>query len=287
MKEHKPKKLPKVGLVMKSLEAEFFKAMKKGAESYVAERADLELISVGTSSQTEIDLQITLIEQLIAQKVDAIVVIPIDSKALVPVVVKAIKQGIYMINIDIMLDQELLKKEGVELGFVGPDNEIGARMVADVLANETGSNSDVVIIEGVPAAMNAIQRKNGFLQSIEENGLNLLASKTANWETDQARQVMLEMLDLHPSIQGVLCSNDAMALGAIEVLKEKRLEGKIKVVGFDNDNYSRELLDKGYLLATIDAFGSQMAANGIDYAMRALNGERISGWIKTRMELVQ
>ena len=50
MKEHKPKKLPKVGLVMKSLEAEFFKAMKKGAESYVAERADLELISVGTSS---------------------------------------------------------------------------------------------------------------------------------------------------------------------------------------------------------------------------------------------
>lgn len=287
MKKQTKKERPTIGLVMKSLEAEFFKAMKKGAEDYVAERADLELITVGTSSQTEIDLQISLVEQLITQKVDALVVIPIDSKALVPVVVKAIKQGIHVINIDIMLDQELLKEDGVELGFVGPDNEIGAKMVADVLAKDTGNNSHVVIIEGVPAAMNAIQRKNGFLQSIEENGLNLLASETANWETDQAKQVMSEMLDQHPSIQGVLCSNDAMALGAIEVLKERKLAGRIKVVGFDNDNYARELLDEGSLLATIDAFGSQMAANGIDYAMRALNGERISGWIKTPMELVK
>ncbi len=85
--EHKPV----IGLVMKSLLAEFFQEMKKGALEFARKQKNFELITVGTNTQTEIDLQIELIESLIAQKVDALVVVPIDSKALVPVVVKAVK----------------------------------------------------------------------------------------------------------------------------------------------------------------------------------------------------
>lgn len=287
MEKYSNKGLPVIGLVMKSLEAAFFKAMKKGAEKYVSERGDLKLVIEGTSSQTEIDLQISLIEKLIHEKVDAIVVIPIDSKALVPVVAKAVKCGIKVINIDILLDQELLNKEGIELGFVGPDNIIGARMVGDVLAKKIGKGSNVVLIEGIQGAMNAIQRKEGFMQSIEEYNLNLLASETANWETDQAKTVMAGIIEKYPSIHGIMCSNDAMALGVIDVLKENGLVGKIQVVGFDNDNYTKDLIQKGYLLATVDAFGSQMAANGIDYAIQALKGKQIKGWIKTDLELIQ
>ena len=100
-----------IGLVMKSLQAEFFQEMKKGAVEYAQNQNSFELITVGTSTQTEIELQIQLIEKLIEQKVDAIVVVPIDSKALVPPVVKAVGAGIKVINIDIKLDEDLLKEK--------------------------------------------------------------------------------------------------------------------------------------------------------------------------------
>lgn len=280
------KKLPVVGLVMKSLEAEFFQDMKKGAIDYTEKRGDLELIPIGTSSQTEIEKQIQLVEEFINQGVDAIVVIPIDSKALVPPVVKAVKAGIEIVNIDIMLDEDMLNEHDIELVFVGPDNESAAKTVGDVLAKELGQNGKVIIIEGVPAAMNAQQRKQGFLNSINEYDLNLLASGVANWETEQASSIFFSLLQQHPDVQGVMCANDAMALGVLKVLETTGKAGEIKVIGFDNDDSVGPLIKNGKMLATIDCFGSQMAAEGINYAMRALKGEKHKGWIKTKMELI-
>ena len=122
---------------MKSLQADFFQDMKKGAIDFAQKRRDFELIIVGTDSKTEIKKQIALVESLIQQKVDALVVIPIDSKALVPVVIKAEKAGIKVINIDIKLDSDLLRESGVELAFFGSDNEAAAKMAGDVLSKKT------------------------------------------------------------------------------------------------------------------------------------------------------
>ena len=279
-------KLPVVGLVMKSLEAEFFQEMKKGAIDYAKKRGDLELLPVGTENQTEIKKQILLIEEFINQKVDAIVVIPIDSKALVPPVVKAVKDGIEVVNIDIMLDEDMLKEHNIEMVFVGPDNETAAKAVGDVLAKELGKNGKVIIIEGVPAAMNAQQRKQGFLNSINEYGLNLLASGVANWETEQASSVFSDLLQQNPDVQGVMCANDAMAIGVLKVLEAAGKAGEVKVIGFDNDDSVGPLIEDGKMLATIDCFGSQMAAEGINYAMKALQGEKNKGWMKTKMQLI-
>ena len=280
------KKLPIVGLVMKSLEAEFFQDMKKGAINYAKKRGDLELIPVGTESQTEIEKQIQLVEGFIDRGVDAMVVIPIDSKALVPPVIKAVKAGIEVVNIDIMLDTDMLNEHHIELVFVGPDNETAAKTVGDVLAKELGKDGKVIVIEGVPAAMNAQQRKQGFLNSINEYGLNLLASGVANWETEQAFSVFSSLFQQNPDVQGIMCANDAMAIGVLKVLEAAGKAGKIKVIGFDNDDSVGPLIQDGKMLATIDCFGSQMAAEGINYAMRALQGEKHKGWIKTRMELI-
>jgi len=279
-------KLPVVGLVMKSLEAEFFQEMKKGAIDYAEKRGDLKLLPVGTENQTEIKKQILLIEEFINQKVDAIVVIPIDSKALVPPVVKAVKEGIEVVNIDIMLDEDMLKEHNIEMVFVGPDNETAAKAVGDVLAKELGKNGKVIIIEGVPAAMNAQQRKQGFLNSINEYGLNLLASGVANWETEQASSVFSDLLQQNPDVQGVMCANDAMAIGVLKVLEAAGKAGEVKVIGFDNDDSVGPLIEDGKMLATIDCFGSQMAAEGINYAMKALQGEKNKGWMKTKMQLI-
>ncbi|MBN1132676.1 MAG: substrate-binding domain-containing protein [Bacteroidales bacterium] len=280
------KKLPVIGLVMKSMEAEFFKEMKKGAIDYAKQRGDLELITVGTRSQTEVSRQIQLVEELIAQQVDAIVVIPIDSKALVATAIKAVRAGIEVINTDIMLDPEMLSEHHIELAFVGPDNEKAAKMVGDVLGKELGPGGKVVLIEGMPTAMNAQQRKKGFLDSITEHDLELLAAAVGNWETGQAAKAFSALLEHFPQIDGVMCANDAMALGVHSVLRKAGKSGEVKLVGFDNDPSAAALIRQGKMVATVDCFGSRMAAKGIDYAMRALSGDKQTGWIKTEMKLI-
>jgi ribose transport system substrate-binding protein len=270
---------------MKSLQAEFFQEMKKGALAFAATHDDFELITVGTNSQTEIDRQIELIDNLIQQKVDALVVVPIDSKALVPVVVKAVKAGIKVINIDIRLDETLLAQNGIELTYVGPDNATASKMVGDVLAEKVGRGAKVILIEGLAVAENAQQRKAGFLKSIEENGLQLVASEAADWETDKAEEVFSRLYAAHPDIDGVMCSNDAMALGVIKVLENDAKAGKIAVVGFDNDASVQPLLENGKMLATIDAYGSQMAVEGIQYALKVVGGMENRGSFATRFTL--
>ncbi len=272
---------------MKSLEAEFFQDMKQGALAFAKTHPDFLLITVGTSTQTEIELQIELVDQLIREKVDAIVLVPIDSKALVPVTVKAIQAGIKVINIDIKLDEELLAQQGIELTYVGPDNKTAANIVGNVLAEKLGKGAKVVLIEGLSVAENAQQRKAGFMESISTYGLNLVASEAADWETAKAEKVFSALYDQHPDAEGIMCSNDAMALGVLNVLERNGKAGSIPVIGFDNDASSLPFLNSGAMLATMDAFGSQMAVQGIEFALKVLGGMENKGCYPTDFKLIQ
>jgi ribose transport system substrate-binding protein len=279
-------KKPVVGLVMKSLANEFFKDMEEGAVKHAQERGDLTLVPVGMHSETDIDTQIAAVENFITQKVDAIVIAPADSRALVPPLARAMKAGIVVINIDVALDEGAKKQAGVDLAFVGPDNRAGAKMSGAVLAKALGPGGKVVILEGNPGADNAIQRKLGFDDAVKEGQLDLLDSRTAHWETEEANTVFSNMLTAHPDIQGVMAANDSMALGVVKAIDAAGKSGQVKVVGFDNIAAVQPLLKEGKMIATIDQFGSQMAANGTDYAIKALQGEKLQGWIKTPIKLV-
>src|SRR5260221_12497790 len=118
-------KKPVIGLVMKSLANEFFKDMQEGAVKHAQERGDLTFIPVGRHSETDIDRQVNAVENFITQKVDAIVVAPADSRALVPPLARAIKAGIIVINIDVALDEAAKKQAGIYIAFVGSDNSMG------------------------------------------------------------------------------------------------------------------------------------------------------------------
>src|SRR3974377_1337463 len=83
-------KKPRIALIMKSLANEFFQTMEKGGRDYQAKNSDkFDLISNGIKNETDVSKQIDLVEQMIDEKVDAIVIAPADSKALIPVCKKA------------------------------------------------------------------------------------------------------------------------------------------------------------------------------------------------------
>ncbi|GAG49166.1 unnamed protein product, partial [marine sediment metagenome] len=147
---------PQVALVMKSLANEFFLTMEQGARDHQKAHADqYELIAEGIKDELDVSRQIRLVEQIIAQRVDAIVIAPADSKALVAVCKKAMDSGIVVVNIDNKLDEAVLADKGVHIPFVGPDNRKGARAVGDYLAGRLQPGDPVAIVEGVPSAYNA------------------------------------------------------------------------------------------------------------------------------------
>ncbi len=278
---------PVVGLVMKSLANEFFKNMLEGAKADEAKRGDYTLKAVGMQSETDVETQINAIESFITEKVDAIVVAPSDSRALVPPIKRAMEAGITVVNFDVALDEKAKEEAGVKLAFVGPDNRGGAKLAGDALAKKLGEGAKVVIIEGNPGADNAAQRKLGFMDSVEAGKLDLLDSRTAHWETEEANTLFSNMLTAHPDIQGVMAANDSMALGVVKAIDAAGKTGKIQVVGFDNIPAVQPLLKEKKLLATVDQFGQQMAADAIDKALKVVKGGApLEGWVKTDIKLI-
>lgn len=279
---------PVVGLVMKSLANEFFKTMEEGAQKFAKEDGTFELIAVGMNSETDIDTQVSAMENFITQQVDLIVLAPADSVGMVSSVKKAIDAGITVVNFDVTLNKDALKKAGLpeDFLFVGPDNADGAEMVGDYLGETLGKGAKVIIIEGNPGADNAQQRKEGFMRSVEKYEMELLDSKTAHWETEEANTLMTNLLTKYPEVEGVMCANDSMALGVEKAIAAAGKTGEIEIVGFDNIGAVQELIKEGKILATIDQFGPEMAANAIKVGFRILDGEEISGWEKTPIELV-
>jgi ribose transport system substrate-binding protein len=278
---------PEVALVMKSLANEFFQTMADGAGAYQKQKPDdFDLISNGIRNETDLAQQVALVEQMIARGVDAIVIAPADSKALVPVLKRAHDAGIVVVNIDNRLDRGVLAEAGATIPFVGPDNREGARLVGEELAKQLKRGDQVAILEGVPTAFNAQQRRAGFEEAMQAAGAAVVAVQSASWEMEKANSLTAALLTAHPDLAAILASNDSMALGAAAAVKAAGKEAQVRIVGFDNIRAVQDLIREGRVLATADQHGGQLAVYGIETALAILKGEAAPEDKKTPVDLV-
>lgn len=278
---------PEVALVMKSLANEFFKTMADGAEAWQKQNAEsFDLVSNGIRNETDLAQQVALVEQMIARGVAAIVIAPADSKALVPVLKRAQEAGIVVVNIDNRLDRTVLAEAGAAIPFVGPDNREGARLVGGELAKQLKRGDKVAILEGVPTAFNAQQRRAGFEEAMQTAGAAVVAVQSASWEMEKANSVAASILTAHPDLAAILASNDSMALGAAAAVKSAGKEGQVRIVGFDNISAVQALIREGRVLATADQHGGQLAVYGIEAALSILKGEAAPEDKKTPVDLI-
>lgn len=278
---------PRVALIMKSLANEFFLTMENGARAHQKANASrYELLANGIKDELDVGKQVELVEQMIAQKVNAIVIAPADSKALIPVCKKAQQAGIVVINIDNKFDDATLSQSGAKFPFVGPDNRKGAKAVGDTLAKKLQPGDKVVIIEGAPNAFNGIQRKLGFEDAMRGAGMKIASSQSGYWETDKANQVVAALLTEHPDLKAILCSNDSMALGGVAALRAAGKLGKVLIVGYDNIAAMQQLLQKGEVLATADQHADKLAVFGIEYALETLKTKAAPADRETPVDLV-
>jgi len=282
-----PPGAPKVALVMKSLANEFFKTMEDGAKAHQrSHAAEYTLLANGIKDEQDVARQINLIEQMIAQRVSALVVAPADSKAIVPACKKALDAGIVVVNIDNKLDAEALKEKGIAIPFVGPDNRKGARLAGEYLAKSLKAGDPVAILEGLPTAFNGIQRKLGFEDAAKAANLQIVSSQSGRWEMAKGEQVAAAMIQEHPELKAILCANDNMALGAVAALKAAGKLAGVKVVGFDNIQAVRALIRSGEILCTVDQHADQIAAYGIEHALSILKTKGAPADKETPVDLI-
>lgn len=263
----------RIALVMKTLTNPFFIEMEKGARNAEAEFG-IDLIVRTAAQETSIEQQIEIIEELIAGRVDAIVIAPGDSLRLIPVLKLAQDAGIVVINIDNRLDAEFSKSYGlVNVPFISVDNEQGAYLSAKYISGKIDTPTEVIILEGIVEAQNAQDRKSGTLRALEENpNITVVGSESAHWKIDEGYTVTQALFKLHPDVRAIFSANDMMALGSIQFLKDT---GKtdVMVAAYDALEEAKEAIREGTLMVTIDQQASKQGYLGIEYAVRALNGE--------------
>jgi ribose transport system substrate-binding protein len=272
---------------MKSLANEFFKTMSDGARAHQeANSQSFDLLAMGIKDELDVGAQIRLVEQAIAEGVAALVIAPADSKALVSVCQRAQQAGIVVVNIDNRLDVGVLAERGMTVPFVGPDNAAGARLVGGYLASQLTTGAKVAILEGVPSAFNAVERKRGFTAAMAAAGIEVASSQSAQWETSKANQVAAALISEIPDLEAFLCANDSMALGVVAALKAAGRTADVKVVGYDNIGAVRDLVRDGRVLATADQHADQLAVFGIEYALEMLRTGREPEDRETPVDLV-
>lgn len=278
---------PKVALVMKSLANEFFQTMAEGAKKHQAAHAgDYELLVNGIKNETDLAEQVGLVDQMVSQGVQAIVIAPADSKALVTVLKRAKEAGVLVINIDNKLDADTLKQVGLSIPFVGPDNRAGAKAVGEVLAKKLKAGDEVAIIDGVTTAFNGQQRKAGFEDAMNAAGMKIVASQSGQWEMDKANGIAAGILAANPNVKALLCANDNMALGAAAAVQAAGKAGQVQIIGFDNIAALKPLLADGRVLATCDQHGDKLAVFGIEAALKVLKDKTTPADQQTPVDVV-
>ncbi len=275
-----------VALVMKALTNPFFSKMELGAKAY-ADLHNIPLEVFGVERETDVERQISIVENLIARGYGAIVIAPADSKQLVPVCKKALANGIVVVNIDNPFHKATMHKHGVAIPFVGSDNHAGAAQVGTYVKRRLNGRGRVIIIEGIRGVENAELRKAGFIEAItRDSSIDIVASESANWHTDEAFSLAVELLKAHAPVDAVFCANDKMALGVLQALDISGLLGKTILAGYDNIDAVRSEMQTGRVHATIEQHPEVMGQFGVALAERAFEGEELPLYLPTPVDLV-
>jgi len=240
----------------------YFQAVRVGTET-AAKTLRVKVIQYIPTKPDSIPEQLSQVEDVIVKKPDAIIFIPVDYKAMVPAVEKINAAGIPVVNITDRV------ASGKFVAFVGADDYSIGLATARALLKAIGGKGNVIILEGVKGTLTNTDRVRGFNDALKETpNVKLLASQPANYQRLQALQVMENLMQSFPSIDGVLAANDPMAVGAIEALEGANR--KALAVGINGSKEAVELIKSGKLLASGDFNGFIQGCIGTEIAVRNL-----------------
>lgn len=262
-----------VGLSVSTLNNPFFVTLVNGAKAKAAELG-VELIVVDAGDDSA--KQVNDIEDLMSKNIQVLIVNPVDSSAVAPVVGDAIAKGIKTVSVD-----RGVEGQTVDVA-IASDNVKGAELATEYLVELVGQGAEVAELTGIEGSSAAIDRGKGF-HNVADAKLNVVASQTANFNRAEGLSVMENVLQANPNILGVFAHNDEMALGAIEAVNGK----EIVIIGFDATDDALAAIKAGTMAATVAQKPALMGETAVDAAVKLIKGETVDSVIGVEVELIK
>lgn len=216
-------------------------AWSKGIEEVLVPQQNIDYEVLDGQGKAEV--QVSLMETLINQGASVIFLQPVDSVALAPSIAKAKRAGISVITLNIDATEP-------HAAHVEMNHYFGAIDIAKALGDAMGGQGKVAILNAPPGIIIRDQRTNGFVDGLKQYhpGIEIVADQVADWDRKKAQDVLNTILAAHPDLGGVYGVNDSMALGAVDVAKEKGL--KLVIFGNDGEIAALESIAAGDLTGT-------------------------------------
>lgn len=222
---------------------------------------------VTAGDETAVSAQVTQIEDLIAKKVDAIIVNPMDANAVVPALQKAKDAGIPVVLVDSTIAEG---NEDLYVTYVGTDNYAAAKLGAEKLTEKLGNKGKVIIVRGANGNSVGDARVNGFKDGLGD-GIEIVGEQPGDWSNDVAKQVTENMLQANPEVDGLFTASDVMLDGILQAMDDAKREG-IQIMSFDGSDDGKALIEEGLVLGTMAQFPDHMGKIAVDTLVGVLDG---------------
>jgi ribose transport system substrate-binding protein len=259
---------PKIGFSVSTLNNAFFVGLKAGVEKGSKDQGfDL----VQTNANGDAQQQVNDANNLLSQGITALVLNPIDSKAIIPAVEKANSMGIPVFTLDRGSDG------GKVTSFVASDNvalgTTAAKWIADQLTKRYGSaKGNVVDLIGLVGTTAATDREKGFSDEIAKYpDIKVVARQEGAFDQEKSLNAMTNILQKYPQIDAVFGANDDNTVGAEKAIdnanRYKPLGDKdhIMVIGADGTAQALSAIRAGKQDATISQNPIEMAAKALSF----------------------
>jgi len=268
----------KIGLSLSTLTNDFFVAMRLGIVDKCEEKG-VELIEANADG--DIATQASQIEDLISQGVQALIINPVDSDAIVASEKKAAEAGIPVIYCD-------RGSTGTDYtAFIATDNvamgELAANKIVEFLTERYGEpKGNVVEIQGLIGTSAARDRGEGFNKVIAEYpNIKIVAQQAGDFNQETSLNVMQNIIQANDQIDAVYGHNDDCTLGALKAIESAGLlkpvgeEGHIYIIGIDGTYDALQAIKAGKKDVTISQAPIEMGANAVELALKVLAGEKV------------
>src|ERR1700726_1054702 len=236
----------RIGVAMALFDDVWLTYVRDAITKWAKSHPDVELTIVDAANDTA--KQVGQVENFLAQGMNAVVILPVDTAATGPMTKAVVKAGKPLVYVN--RKPSNLPKEVV---YCGSNSIEAGIMNMEELGKAMGGKGNVAILMGELSNEAAIGRTDGIKKVVKEKfpDIKIVREQSGNWKREQGKTIMENWLASGQEINGVASNNDEMALGALQAIKAAGKLGKIPVGGTDASHDALESMDKGELNNTV------------------------------------
>jgi inositol transport system substrate-binding protein len=222
-----------------------------------------------SDANNDIQKQLDQADIFISKKVDALIIVPVDSAGVIPAVQKANEAKIPVICLGI-------KASGGDFIFVGSQNYDAGHMQGELFAKLLPQGANVLYLAGTAGLDHSRDRRIGFNDALKEAGrtdVTILADMDGDYVRDKGMKITEDWIQTFADFDGIVAANDQMALGAIEALKgANRIEG-VLVSGIDGTSEAIQAVKDGFMVQTVLQNAPGQAKAALEVVQKIAAGE--------------